>query len=121
MGALGGVVFAPRRPRRGVAVANPKRVPWSLYQFLWAARVLLPAAAHLINDTRFDCAKDNVHRHMRAVFGYSSAVNSEASINRGVIKSRTNRPAGEVRVRHGKSVITPSRVAFGLPGCFPRI
>jgi len=64
--------------------------PWSLYQIPQAARALFPAGAHVINDTHFDCAKDNVHRHMQAVFGYSSAVNSETSVNRGVIKSKTN-------------------------------
>ena len=54
------------------------------------ARSAVPAGAHVINDTHFHSDKDIVHRHMQAVFGYSSAVDSECAVGRGVIKSKRN-------------------------------
>jgi hypothetical protein len=64
--------------------------PWSLYDISLADRARVPEGVHIINDTHFKCAKDNVQKAFFSVFGYQSSADCKASSGFAVLKSLKN-------------------------------
>ncbi|MGG5887601.1 hypothetical protein ACLF3G_10725 [Falsiroseomonas sp. HC035] len=64
--------------------------PHSRYAIPTDLRAAVPASAHIINDTHFNCDKRSVSLGFERVFGYSVGIDPLAHVGEGVAKSRQN-------------------------------
>lgn len=64
--------------------------PRSLYRISARERARIPPGVLVINDTGFDCAKDNVQRVFAETMGYTSAVDPQSHQGPAIMKSKLN-------------------------------